>query len=309
MVTCENCGLEFNPSSRHKHDDHIYCSVCRKYHKNCEICGKEIFVQARTCSRKCAYELRKKSWEKSCGAPHNFSKHSLSRKKWEEKLLEEEGITNVFQRESVKNKCKDSIMKRFGVDHPSKSNEIKSKKESTCLKNHGVKNGLLVALKNMDDLMLKRYGKLRITNGSKISNIRLSPEFRKKMENLGRWKSMAELAEYEIYGYHVWQITRQHIKLYGETYLGESYDRMIHTNSSQKDYKLKLSIDHKYSINEGFKFKISPEIIGSIINLDIINFSENSSKNKNCSITKESLMSEYTKFLNNENKINKENSF
>ena len=176
-------------------------------------------------------------------------------------------------------------MERFGVDHPSKSSEIKSKKELTCLKNHGVKNGLLVALKNMNALMLERYGKLRITNARKISDIRLSPEFRKKMENLGRWKSMVERTEYEIYEYHVRQITRQHIRLYGETYLGELYHKMSATNKSQKDYRLKLSIDHKYSVSEGFKHKISPGIIGSIVNLDIINFSENSSKNKNFAIS------------------------
>lgn len=228
----------------------------------------------------------------------------MSRKKWEDRILKEEGITNVFQRESVKIKCKNSVLAKYGVDHPSKSEEIKIKKEQTCLKNHGEKHGLLVALKYLYSLMLKKYGKLRICNGEKVSQTRRSPEFRKKMEELGRWRSKAQQSEYEIYCYNVTQITRQHIKRYGLKYLGESYNNLIETNRRELNFKLKLSIDHKYSIHEGFKNNISPEIVGCIVNLDIINFSENSSKNKKCSITKETLLNEYNTFLENENKIN-----
>lgn len=50
------------------------------------------------------------------GEKHNFSKNHPSRKKWEERLLKEEGITNVFQRESVKNKSIDTILKKYGKE-------------------------------------------------------------------------------------------------------------------------------------------------------------------------------------------------
>ena len=44
-------------------------------------------------------------------------------------------------------------------------------------------------------------------------------------------------------------------------------------------------LDHKYSITEGFKNKISPEIIGSVKNLEFIPWEENVKKRTKCSIT------------------------
>lgn len=52
------------------------------------------------------------------GVEHNFSKNHPSRLEWEERLFKEEGITNVFQRDSVKEKSIDTIIKKYG----SKSN-------------------------------------------------------------------------------------------------------------------------------------------------------------------------------------------
>ncbi len=44
-------------------------------------------------------------------------------------------------------------------------------------------------------------------------------------------------------------------------------------------------LDHKYSISEGFKNSISPEIIGNIENLEFIPWKENLKKKNKCSIT------------------------
>jgi hypothetical protein len=44
-------------------------------------------------------------------------------------------------------------------------------------------------------------------------------------------------------------------------------------------------LDHKYSILEGFKNDISPEIIGNINNLEFLPWIENTRKNANCSIS------------------------
>lgn len=48
-------------------------------------------------------------------------------------------------------------------------------------------------------------------------------------------------------------------------------------------------LDHKFSIVEGFKHKISPEIIGNIKNLEFIPWMENVKKRTKCSINKEDL--------------------
>lgn len=49
-------------------------------------------------------------------------------------------------------------------------------------------------------------------------------------------------------------------------------------------------LDHKYSILEGFKNGIEPEIIGNFYNLEFIPWEDNIRKNFNCSITIEELI-------------------
>jgi hypothetical protein len=56
-----------------------------------------------------------------------------------------------------------------------------------------------------------------------------------------------------------------------------------------RDYHL----DHIYSIREGFKNGINPQVIGSIHNLRIIPASENCSKRANCDITIEELLEKF----------------
>lgn len=59
---------------------------------------------------------REKTHINKYGAKHNFCKNSKSRKKWEKRLLKEEGITNVFQREDVKKKSLKTILKKYGTE-------------------------------------------------------------------------------------------------------------------------------------------------------------------------------------------------
>lgn len=54
-------------------------------------------------------------------------------------------------------------------------------------------------------------------------------------------------------------------------------------------------LDHKYSISEGFKQNINPEIIGNIINLEFIPWETNLSKSGKCSITENELITIYNK--------------
>lgn len=61
---------------------------------------------------------------KNHGVEHNFSKNSESRKNWEKRLFEEEGITNVFQREDVKLKSLETIITKY--ESKSNASRIKS---------------------------------------------------------------------------------------------------------------------------------------------------------------------------------------
>jgi hypothetical protein len=56
-----------------------------------------------------------------------------------------------------------------------------------------------------------------------------------------------------------------------------------------KRSKTEYHLDHKYSISEGFKNKVSPNIIGSVYNLEFLLSTDNVRKGTKCSITLEKL--------------------
>lgn len=61
--------------------------------------------------------------------------------------------------------------------------------------------------------------------------------------------------------------------------------------------KREYDLDHRFSKFEGFKRGISPEIIGSPVNLTPLNWIENRQKRINCSITEEDLVNNYLNFI------------
>ena len=138
-MRCVRCDVEFsnnkvpNKFLLIEPDRYLNCKDCRKY-SNCKNCDVEFkHHQNQTCSIKCSKEMKEKSCIKSCGTKHNFSKNSKSRLKWENDIFLREGITNVFQRESVKEKSKLTIFDKFGVDNISKIESVKEKKRLTFL--------------------------------------------------------------------------------------------------------------------------------------------------------------------------------
>ena len=176
MENCIRCGENFYISMISKKylnknpEQYKLCSYCRKYRK-CLNCEKEFHnKQNQTCSKKCAKELKEKSWLISCGASHNFSNKSSSRKEWENRLLIEEGITNVFQREDVKKKSKITCKKKYGVENYSSSDECKDKIKKTNLKKYGVDNyskteEWLISFKETN---LKKYGVENVSKNDEI---------------------------------------------------------------------------------------------------------------------------------------------
>lgn len=59
---------------------------------------------------------RRKSSLDKYGFEHNFCSGHPSRLRWEKELFENEGITNVFQREDVKRKISSSIVNKYGKE-------------------------------------------------------------------------------------------------------------------------------------------------------------------------------------------------
>jgi len=62
-----------------------------------------------------------------------------------------------------------------------------------------------------------------------------------------------------------------------------------------------FQLDHKFSIVQGFIDNVDIEIMSSVPNLEMLSAHDNNSKNKKCSISKDRLIDEYRKFINEYN--------
>jgi hypothetical protein len=97
-----------------------------------------------------------------------------------------------------------------------------------------------------------------------------------------RLKTIDERNAYSKYYAECWWYTRQNLHL------------VANIEKRSSDYHL----DHIFSIFEGFTWNVKPCIIGSSINLRIITAKENLQKQRNSSITLESLLYEYSHVAN-----------
>jgi len=83
-------------------------------------------------------------------------------------------------------------------------------------------------------------------------------------------------------------------ELYREQVLNHTYKSWTHhqnkINPQNLERGTKFELDHKFSITEGFKQNISPEIIGHYVNLELLPKLDNRSKRTQCSITLDALI-------------------
>lgn len=147
-------------------------------------------------------------------------------------------------------KLKEGMIKKYGVDNPSKSEDICNKRMEYFLKTYGVKNPFELSIE-------ERIKKMIIT---KIQN--------------GKYLSDENRTPFEIYKRKVWEVTDRYIKIFPEL---NKRSRNIH-------------LDHIYSIYEGFKNNIDPEIIGHFENLQLLESKLNISKSSSCWISLEELL-------------------
>jgi len=114
--------------------------------------------------------------------------------------------------------------------------------------------------------------------------LEVSEKYRKRMEELGVWIEKDVIDDFKKYRSLVYRYTNQSILFYGET--------IENLELRSREFQL----DHKYSIKMGFINNIPAEIIGSIVNLEMLPGKLNNSKKAKCSITKTHLLTEYKKF-------------
>lgn len=117
-----------------------------RFKNKCLICETEFFAFRKCCTEKCSLELKKNKTFLSTGGYHNLANGSKSRSNMEKKLMEDYGISNIFQRDDVKDKLKEKWNSIYGFDNPSKSELIKIKKRITS-----EKNGFWTPLDSWDD--------------------------------------------------------------------------------------------------------------------------------------------------------------
>jgi YHS domain-containing protein len=279
------------------------------------------------CSKKSNYQHIKDNCLKKHGVEYYFQSDEY-KEKFKKICQEKWGVDNPFQAEEVKEQIKETCLERYGVEIIVQSKEFKekakiTKKEryddenyrndekikQTCLERYGVeyasqsnkikekKKQTIEKLKEKDpDYENKKTEKSKQTclEHFGVEYYSQSEECKEHMELLGIWKSPEEKSEYENYRSSVCRFTNQSLsKFY---HLIPNF-HLLNENKNIENFKDKWSIDHRFSIFEGFKNNISPEIIGSIINLQVITVSDNASKNAGCSIKMDDLIYEYTNFI------------
>jgi hypothetical protein len=114
-----------------------------------------------------------------------------------------------------------------------------------------------------------------------------SNRYRSRMEELGIWIEISIIDDFKKYKTLVNRYTDESTLFYG--------DLLPNLKSRSKDFHL----DHKYSMKMGFINDIPPEVIGSVVNLEILPAKLNSSKRAKCSITKQDLLNKYAEFKQN----------
>lgn len=286
MCICTVCKASFNNKymgevhfNKKKELHTKFCKECKKI-KKCKNCNIEFkHRQNQTCSKQCAEELKKKSYIKSCGTTHNFCKNSKSRKKWESRLLEDEGITNVFQRDEVKLKIRNTMNERYGGWFSS-TKYGKEKIRNIFLEKYGRWIGLDIPeiYEAYVNTCKERWGSRHWGQSEKgreilskaVSDARNSKKFKDKQILNGNWKDHSNLEEINSYYFYVYKITEENLEAYGANKFGDNWE----IKRSRRDHH----IDHVYPIIKSFYMGIPPELVGSIKNLELIPASENLSK-------------------------------
>lgn len=84
---------------------------------------------------------------------------------------EKYNVSNPYQLEYVKEKCKQKHIENYGVENVSQSNIIKERKKKTCIKHYNVSCGFLT--ENCKNAIIKKYG---------VDNVAKNIEIKEKMQ-------------------------------------------------------------------------------------------------------------------------------
>ena len=152
--------------------------------------------------------------------------NSLSKQK--ETMVKKYGVEHPSQSIEIKQKIKQGFIKKYGVDNPSKTQEVKDKMKITNLKKYGVE--FLIHNKQikdkMDSTILEKYGVKHISQNIEIKN-------KIKQTNLEKYGVEFPLQNKEIYN----KLIKTNLVKYGVENCLQNPD--VLTKQQKSCYKLK----------------------------------------------------------------------
>lgn len=110
-------------------------------------------------------------------------------------------------------------------------------------------------------------------------------KIRKKREESGWWVKLEDLPDLKLYTRLVYKYTNISMR--------NKYTKEELKQRGMKKDKNHKHLDHIFSIHEGFKLGILPQIIGCKSNIKLVDCTYNYSKQSRCDISKEELFKKY----------------
>lgn len=190
-------------------------------------------------------------------------------------------------------KAKNTNLFRYGTEFASQSSQFRDSVIKTCMDKYGTDNVFKVdAIKNKQvETVVSRYG---------VTNISKNPEIIKRINDVhvsqGRRRPEHLRSDLEKYRLAVKSITA---RSYHDYYYVINPDNLPRS-------RYEYHVDHIYSVEEGFKNNVPPEIIGHYTNLRMLWHLDNSRKNTKCAMTLEELYESYNR--SNQLSLNKTES-
>ena len=195
-------------------------------------------------------------------------------------------LPNLHQKNLKRRFCGPICSRRYSAN-----NRSESWKEKNSLSKQGVLNPM--------------FG-VKQTNLNSIANLNRKGSFGKKQSKESNQKRASALTGIKRSPEHINKVIQTKInrgifwkpddpkyvefkKYRRKVYYWTNKNDLSQLLNYEKRSKTGYHLDHKYSISMGFKNDISPQIIGSMSNLEFILFTDNVKKGTNCSITKEKL--------------------
>ena len=229
LKICENCGKEFDAKAYNAK----ICYDCRI--RKCVICGKEFNNKkfyVKTCSKQCANKLIQqnsiKTYQETRNCKYcnkefickNTSKKLFCSTSCSMKYLNKTGqIQSPFSRKDIQEKCKQTMIERYGVNHIFKRKDIIEKNKLNFAKNKEE------IINKQKQTKLEKYGNENYNNIEKA-----------KITNLERYGVDNPWKNKEVQS----KIRKTMQDRYGKNYYTETNDILN---------KLKESMQNKYGVD------------------------------------------------------------